>query len=276
MATDPRRGLFWFCVALVERFDEDRGFQTAGSLAFTTLLAIVPTITVALALASAFPLFDELVEALRKLAIEHLLPQTGGVASVTDQLEVFRANAAGLTALGLGFLAVTAIMLLLTVDDVFNRIFRVEQQRRLVRRVTIHAVVLAIGPVLIGGALYAVTYIVAHSLGKLREVDAITGLVLASVPFAFTFVALVLLYMLVPYRTVAPRHAIAGAVTAGLAFEVAKYGFGLYVAKFPTYAMIYGAFAVLPIFLLWVYVSWVVVLGGAIITAMLGERGAEA
>jgi membrane protein len=276
MATDTKRGLFWFCVALVERFDNDRGFQTAGSLAFTTLLAIVPTITVALALASSYPVFDELVDAVRRLAIEHLLPQSGGVASVTDQLDVFRANAAGLTLLGLGFLAVTAIMLLLTVDDVFNRIFRVEQQRRLVRRVTIHAVVLAIGPVLIGGALYAVTYLIMHSLGKLSKVDELTGLVLAAVPFAFTFVALVLLYTLVPYRTVVPRHAIVGATSAALAFEVAKYGFGLYVSMFPTYAMIYGAFAVLPIFLLWVYVSWVVVLGGAIITAMLGERGAQA
>lgn len=276
MATQSRRGLFRFCVALVERFDEDHGFQTAGSLAFTTLLAIVPTITVALALTSVFPVFDEFIGALRRLAFERLLPHAGDIDSITGQLEEFRANAASLTVLGLGFMAVTAVLLLMTVDEVFNRIFRVERQRGLVRRVTIHAALLAVGPILIGGAVYAVTYLAAYWLGKLKGVSVATAIALDAVPLLLTFLALLLLYTLLPHRKVLLRDATVGAIVAGFAFELAKEGFAFYVSQFPTYAVIYGAFAVLPMFLVWIYVSWVVVLAGAIVTAMLGERRMEA
>ena len=275
MEDNPRRRLWRFVVAAFFRFDEDRGFQTAGSLAFTTLLAIVPIITVALSVATAFPVFDEFVEVLRRLAVEHFLPRTGGVEMVTAQLSEFRANAARLTLIGLAFLMVTAIMLMLTVDEVFNRIFRVINPRALLRRVTIHTILLMLGPVLIGGSISMTSFLVGYSLGMVRDIDGITQAVLRAIPFAFTFVALALLYLLVPSRRVVPWHAIIGAVLAGVTFEVAKRGFGWYIAQFPTYTMIYGAFAVLPIFLLWVYVSWVVVLGGATVTAMLGEGKAQ-
>jgi len=271
MSGISRRGLVQFITGTALRFDEDRGFQTAGSLAFTTLLAIVPIITVALALATAYPLFDEMVEAMRRLAIGHFLPEAGGVESLTMQLASFRANAARLTLIGLAFLAVTAVMLLLTVDEVFNRIFRVERPRTLFQRIAINTILLMLGPVLIGGSLTMTSFLVGYSLGLVGDVDALTQAVLRAIPFLFTIVALSLLYKLVPNRHVPGRHAIIGAVLAGTAFEVAKRGFGWYIVQFPTYTMIYGAFAVLPIFLVWVYVSWVVVLAGATVTAMLGE-----
>lgn len=274
-STNARRNILRFIIAAGRRFDEDSGFQTAGSLAFTTLLAMVPIITVALALTTAFPAFDHLVEALRRLAVEHFLPQTGGVEMVTDQLAQFRENAAGLTLIGLAFLGVTALMLMLTVDEVFNRIFRVRRPRPLAGRVIIYACVLTLGPVLIGGSISMTSFLVGYSLGMVKEIGALTRLVLDSIPFVFTIVALTLLYLLVPSRRVGLRFAGIGGALAGVAFEVAKRGFGWYVAQFPTYAMIYGAFAVLPLFLLWVYVSWVVVLAGAIITAMLSEEASS-
>ncbi|MGE0875108.1 MAG: YihY family inner membrane protein [Burkholderiales bacterium] len=268
------RSPWQFGIAAVKRFDEDRGFQTAGSLAFTTLLAIVPIITVALSLASAFPMFDDLVEEVRRLAIEHFLPQTRGVEAIISQISTFRANAAKLTLIGLAFLVVTAVMLMLTVDDVFNRIFRVKRPRGLMRRVSVDTLLLLLGPVLVGGSISMTTFLVGYSLGMVRELDALMQDVLRAIPFIFTFIALVLLYKLVPNRRVATPHAMIGAVLAGVAFEIAKRGFGWYIAQFPTYTVIYGAFAVLPIFLLWIYVSWVVVLGGAIVTALLGEGSA--
>ncbi len=273
MAINDTRSFRGFLVAVARRFDEDRGFLTAGSVAFTTLLAIVPIITVALALASAAPVFDSMVEALRQLAVEHFLPRAGGVEMVAAQLAEFRANAARLTAIGLAFLAVTAIMLMLTVDEVFHRVFRAARLRPLARRIFIYACVLSFGPVLIGGSLAMTSFLVGHSLGMVKEIDLVTRTVLRAIPFAFTFSALALLYLLVPNRRVAPGHAMIGAVLAGVSVEVAKRGFGWYVGQFPTYTMIYGAFAVLPIFLVWVYVSWVVVLAGATVTAMPGERG---
>lgn len=274
MQTSARRSPWRFAVAVGHRFGEDRGFQTAGSLSFTTVLAIVPILTVALALASAFPVFDSMVEALRRVAVSHFLPDTGGVEAVTAQLASFRANAAQLTLIGLAFLAVTAIMLMLTVDEVLNRIFRADRARPFVRRVTAHAVLLTLGPVLIGGSISMTSFLVGYSLGLITDMHEVAKAALRAIPFVFTFAALALLYLLVPSRHVAPRHAIIGATLAGCSFEVAKRGFGLYVAQFPTYTMIYGAFAVMPVFLLWIYVSWVVILGGATVTAMLGEKEA--
>jgi len=271
MAEIPRRSAWQFIVATVVRFDDDRGFQTAGSLAFTTLLAIVPIITVALALATAYPLFDEMVEAARRLAVGHFLPEAGGVESLTAQLASFRSNAARLTLIGLAFLAVTAVLLMLTVDEVFDRIFRVARPRTLFRRVGMNLILLMLGPVLIGGSLTMTSFLVGYSLGLVDNVDDLTQAVLRAIPFVFTIVALALLFKLVPNRHVPLRHAIIGAVLSGTVFEIAKRGFGWYIVQFPTYTMIYGAFAVLPIFLVWVYVSWVVVLVGATVAAMLGE-----
>jgi len=271
MGTNARRSLRGILVAAGRRFDDDRGFQNAGSLAFTTLLALVPVLAVALAVASALPAFDGFFDALRRFVIANFLPRTSGVESAVAQVAVFRDNAAGMTALGLGFLAVTAVMLMLTVDDVFNRIFRVRRQRSLVRRVWIYALAVLAGPVLIGASISMTSYLVAQALGMTADMGMATRLVLRAIPFLLTFAAFALLYALVPTRRVRARHAIIGGLVASVGFELAKRGFALYVGHFPAYAMIYGAFAMLPLFLLWIYVSWVVVLLGATLVAVLSE-----
>lgn len=276
MAAARRRSFLRSLWAAVLRFDEDRGFQNAGSLAFTTLLALVPVLAIALAVASASPVFDELIEAVRRFAIANFLPKAGGVESVVVQLEAFRANAASLTFIGLAFLAVTAVMLMLTVDDVFNRIFRVPHQRSLARRIVLYAGLVVLGPVLIGASISMTSFLVAHALGAVSAMGEPARFGLRAVPLALTFLALALTYALVPNRKVLARHAIIGGLVGAAGFEVAKRGFGWYIAQFPTYAVIYGAFAVLPIFLLWVYVSWAVVLMGATLVAVLSESEGEA
>lgn len=266
------RALLEFCLALVRRFRDDRGIQTAGSLTFTTLLALVPLVTVAVALSTAFPVFDQAMEALKGYVSGQLLPQGG--AKVTQQFSAFAAKAGRLTAIGIAFLAITALMLILTVDEVMNRIFRVQRRRGLAQRLLMYWAVLSLGPLLIGASLSMTSFLVGSSLGYL-DLGWLTRAVLGLMPFFFTCAALALLYLVVPYRRIDPRHALFGAVVAGLLFEAAKRGFALYIANFPAYTLIYGAFAAVPIFLLWLYLSWVVVLFGATLTSMLpGYRGA--
>ncbi|MDH4172884.1 MAG: YihY family inner membrane protein [Betaproteobacteria bacterium] len=265
------RALLEFCLALARRFREDRGVQTAGSLTFTTLLALVPLVTVALAMSTAFPVFDQAMDALGRYVSGQLLPEGG--ARITQQFSAFAAKAGGLTAIGLAFLAVTALMLILTVDEVLNRIFRVLRRRSLAQRLLMYWAVLTLGPLLIGASLSMTSFLVGSSLGML-DLGWLTRRVLGLMPFFFTCSALALLYLVVPYRRIEVRHALAGAIVAGVLFEFAKRAFALYIANFPTYSLIYGAFATLPIFLLWLYLSWVVVLFGATLTALLpGFRG---
>jgi membrane protein len=262
------RRLWHFLGALVYRFFEDRGVQTAGSLTFTTLLSLVPLITVALALATAFPVFREATAALQAYVLENFLPEASGVKAMAAQINEFTAKAGQLTAIGLIFLTVTAIMLMLTIDESMNRVFRVHRPRPLAQKLLMYWGVLTLGPVLIGMSLSLTTFLVGASLGLMR-MGALAQDVLRLVPFLFTWAALTLIYLVVPNRRIVLWHALVGAFCAGVAFEATKRGFAIYLAKFPTYTLIYGAFATLPIFLLWVYLSWLIVLIGATITAML-------
>ena len=262
----PAHRLLGFFLALAQRLREDRGFETAGSLTFTTLLALVPLIAVALALATPFPAFERAMDTLGRFASAQLLP--AGSARVTRQIAVFAEKADELTSVGLAFLVVTAVMLMHTAEEALNRIFRVHRRRHLARRLFVYAAVLTLGPALIGASLYLTSTLVVNSLGFL-DLDEYRRTVVSLLAFVFTCAALTLVYTVVPYRHVALRHAAVGGLVAGVVFELAKRGFGIYVAHFPTYTMLYGAFAIIPLFLLWLYVSWVVVLFGATLTASL-------
>lgn len=258
MEKNAWRGVAEFCIAVARRFQEDRGAQTAGSLTFTTLLSIVPLLTVALALSTAFPVFDEATNTLQLFVLEHFLPDADGLQALSEQIVAFSERAGRLTAIGMLFLLITAVMLMLTIDDALNRIFQVRRRRPLGQKVVMYWSVLTLGPVLIGASLSMTTLLFGEASPLLRLL-----------PFVFTWAALSLLYILVPYRHVPLRHAAFGALLAGIAFELAKRAFAVYLANFPTYTLIYGAFATLPIFLVWVYVSWLMVLAGANITALL-------
>lgn len=268
MEKNAWRGTVEFCRAVFGRFYEERGLQTAGSLTFTTLLSLVPLLTVALAVASAFPVFEEAIDALQIFLRENFLPEARGVDAVADQIALFTRNAGRLTAIGLAFFVVTAVMLMMTIDVSLNRLFRVQRPRPLLQQVLIYWALLTLGPVLIGASLSMTSFAVGASFGWL-QLGHVADIVLGVLPFVFTCAALTLLYGVVPYRGVRPRDALLGGVIAGVAFEVAKRGFAIYLKQVPTYALIYGAFATVPIFLVWLYLSWAIVLAGATLTAML-------
>ena len=147
-----------FCFAMVQRFREERATQTAGSLAYTSLLSMVPLLTVALAIASAFPVFDDAVTALQNFLFDNVLPETPGLGTVIDQIDSFTRNAGRLTAIGIIGFMVTAVMLMLTIDNALNRIFRVQRRRSLLQNVFIYWAILTLAPVLIGVSLSMTTY----------------------------------------------------------------------------------------------------------------------
>ena len=262
------RAAWEFIVALVTRFREERATQTAGSLTYTTLLSLVPLFTVALGITTAFPVFDEWIGSLQLFILENVLPDTPAVNSIVDQINSFTENAARLTAIGIAGFIVTSVMLMLTIDNALNRIFRVQRRRTILHNVFVYWAVITLGPLLIGASLSATYMAVRESFGALA-LDSLGDAFLGVIPFVLTCAALTLLYGVVPARAVEWQHALLGGILAGIAFEIAKRGFAIYLSRVPTYTLIYGAFATIPIFLIWLYVSWLVVLTGAIFTAML-------
>jgi membrane protein len=267
MEKNAWRGIADFCLAVFWRFYEERALQTAGSLTYTTLLSLVPLLTVALAVSTAFPVFDDTIGQLQLFLLENFLPDAG-IDTIVEQITSFTQNAGRLTAIGLLFFFVTSVMLMMTIDVSLNRLFRVQRQRPMLQQVLMYWAVITLGPVLIGVSLSMTSFAVGASFGWLK-LGYVADWVLGVLPFVFTCAALTLLYGVVPYRAVKPRDALLGGILAGIVFEVAKRAFAIYLARFPTYTLIYGAFATIPIFLVWLYVSWVVVLAGATLTAML-------
>jgi membrane protein len=254
---------------VMRRFYEDRCMQIASSLTFTALLALVPLVTVALTVISAFPVFGQMTAALQDFLLENMMPASADViASYTQQ---FTLNAARLTAVGIGFLFVTSVMLLLTIDRAFNDIWRVRRQRPIVQRVFVYWTLITIGPVLIGASLSLTSWLVGQAVGLVRGLPGAGVALLTIVPVLLTSLAFSMLYIAMPNRRIEPRDAVIGGLIAGLAFEVMKRAFAFYVAQFPTYTLVYGAFATVPIFLVWLYVSWLVVIFGAVVVAALPE-----
>jgi membrane protein len=253
----------------VRRFNDDHCMQIAGSLTFTTLLSIVPLATVALTVISAFPVFREMNEALESFVMENLMPDPAdAIAAYTEQ---FRANAARLTALGLAFLVATAVMLMVTIEHAFNQIWRVRHPRSVFQRTIIYWTLLTVGPVLIGASLSLTSWLVSQSLGLVSGIPGAGVTLLKVVPVVLTSGALALLYLALPNRRVALKDALAGGVLAGLVFEASKRAFAWYVTHFASYKLVYGAFASVPIFLVWIYVSWLIVISGAVVVAVLPE-----
>ncbi len=251
------------------RFDEDRCLQVASSLTFTTLLAIVPIITVALTLISAFPVFHELIGHIEQFLLKNMLPESAGaIAAYTEQ---FTENAAKLTTVGILFLFVTAMIVMMTIDRAFNQIWRVPRPRTTVQRVFIYWALLTVGPILIGASLSLTSWVVSLSLGLVKDVPYAALVLLKVVPILLTGLAFAFLYITLPNRRVLVRDALSGGFLAAMAFEGMKHGFAVYVTQFPTYKLVYGAFASVPIFLLWIYLSWLVVLFGAVSAAVMPE-----
>ena len=259
-----------FLRLFVQRFIAANCPQVAGSLTFTTLLALVPLLTVTIALFSSFPVFSEIGDALKAFLLTHLLPERAGQIVTTYALE-FSQKAAGLTVVGTVMLAVTSLMLLSTIERVLNQIWRVREPRSLFFRVAVYWFALSLGPVLFGGSVFASGYLISVSLEMVGQIPWITVAAARLLPPLLLGALFSYLYFAVPNHPVRLAHALAGGMGAAVAFVLMQRAFGLFIAYFPTYTLIYGAFAALPIFLVWLYLSWLIVLGGALASAVLSS-----
>ena len=263
----PLRQLGRFLAHVFRRLDQDHCLQIASSLTFTTLLSLVPLVTITLTLMAASPVFSGLGEQIHAFVLANMLPEKAGEV-VAGYIEQFSGEAGRLTALGTAVLAITAFMMMFTIERAFNSIWRVSRERPLAQRFLVYCATLTLGPVLIGASLSITSYLVGLSLGFASQTPLASAAILGLVPFVLTCAAFTLLYYVVPNRAVKLRHALAGGLVAAPAFEVMKRSFALFIAKIPTYALVYGAFAVIPVFLLWIYFSWVVIVIGALIAAL--------
>ncbi|MDO6764880.1 virulence factor BrkB family protein [Agarivorans sp. 1_MG-2023] len=254
---------------LIQRIKQEKLTMIAGSLAYVTLLSLVPLVAVTFSIISAFPVFAGFQIHIEDFVFSNFVPASGEV--VKENLRGFVENASKMTAVGIAALAVVALMLISTIDKSLNMIWRVKVKRRWSSAFPMYWMILTLGPLLMGGSLALSSYIFSMQLFADETLLGIWNQLLRMVPLLFSIGAFCLLYLLVPNQSIRFKHGLTGAVVAALLFELGKRGFALYVASFPSYQVIYGALASIPILFVWVYVSWVVVLIGAEITAALGE-----
>ncbi len=253
---------------LRERFREDSLGLTASSLTFTTILALVPFFTVALAVFTAFPMFGKLQDVLQRWLLDSLVPESIA-RQVLGYLTQFSAKASRLGLLGFSMLLATALALILTIDRTLNNIWRVRRLRPLGQRVLIYWAAITLGPLLLGASLALTSYALSASRGLVDTLPGGVRLLLNSLEFFVLAAGMAGLYRYVPNTQVHWRHAWAGGIFVAVCMELAKKGLALYLVKVPTYSAVYGTFATLPILLVWIYVAWVIVLLGAVVAAYL-------
>lgn len=252
------------------RFMRDRCSQTAASLTFTTLLSLVPLITIMLTVFSAFPAFENFSTPIKLYLLHNLMPETAGLV-ITNYMQQFTESAARLTTVGIIFLAVTAMFMMLTIDKSFNLIWQVSRPRPLIKRLVIYWAVLTLAPLLVGASLSLTSWVVKISMGDARHIPISIAIALKVLPVIFATMAFTLMFRLVPNRYVPRLHALIGALIAAILFESMSLVFGYFISHFPTYRLVYGAFASVPIFLIWIYMSWMIILFGAVISASLSH-----
>ncbi len=255
---------------IVARFAQDHCAQTAASLTFTTLLALVPMITIALTVFSAFPVFEDFSIQIKIYLMNNLMPESAGII-ITQYMQQFADSAARLTAVGIVFLTVTAMLMMLTIEKEFNVIWRVTRPRPLVKRLVAYWAVLTLAPLLIGASLSLTSWLVGLSMGHAKDISPFGVVILKTLPILFATLAFALLFRLVPNRHVPWTHALIGALLAAVVFEAMSRVFGYFISHFTTYTLVYGAFASVPIFLMWIYLSWLTILFGAVIAASLSH-----
>ena len=252
----------------MQRAEEKKLAQVAASLTYTTVLSVVPLLAVVLSLFTAFPLFAEFRIALETFLAGSVMPAVVS-ENVMSYLNQFAAKASGLTAIGSLVLIVTSVMLFRTIDEAFNNIWQVETQRPLRQRILVYWALLSLGPILVGASLWALSLVARESLGLIGEMTAVANVSLSLLPLLLTGGGFSALFFTVPNRSIRWKDALIGGFCTAVVLEILRVGIAYYLSRFPSYTIIYGAFATIPIFLLWVYLSWLVILLGATITALL-------
>lgn len=256
-------------VAFVYRhFMDDNCRQHAIVLTYTTLFAVVPVMTVTFTILSAIPSLQHVSADIQGFIFRHLIPSSGMM--VQQRLQEFSHQAGQLTVVGIGMLFVTALLMLLTIEKSFNHIWRVRQERKGVVSFLRYWAVLSLGPLLLGAGFAISSYIASQELFT-EAASMVRPFVpgIRLITFGFTALGFTLLYVAVPNCKVPLKAAFAGGLFAALLFELAKRGFGIFVMSFSSYKLVYGAFAALPVFLIWVYLSWSIILLGVEVSRAL-------
>lgn len=258
----------------IRRAREERLAQAAGSLTFTTVLSVVPLLAVSFALFTRFAPFRSAGLAIRQHLLQGVLPPDIA-RTVLKHLSQFMHNTGGLTWAGALFVAASALLMLFSVENVLNRIWQVKKNRPLHRRLALYAAMLVLGPPLLGASLWATSYGLAASAGLTATLSPHGRWLLDLVPVLLGTIGLACLFFFVPNAKVRARDALAGGLLASIGFELGKRGFALYLTEVPTYRTVYGAFAPVLLFLVWVYFSWLVTLAAALLAANLSRGGRQ-
>ena len=242
---------FGFLLLFIENFKTERIHVTAGYLSYVTLMSLVPLMVVMLSMMTAFPIFSEIRQLIENFVYINFVPASGDV--VQEHIAGFVSNASKMSAVAISALFVLAMMLISAIDKCLNKLWRVNEKRRVITSFSMYWMVLTLGPVLVGSSLVISSYII--SLVSIGDYDLLG----------------VTLYMVVPNKVIPVKFALAGAALAAVLFEIAKKAFAIYVTQIPSYQAIYGALSSIPILFLWVYLSWLVVLIGALFTVSLED-----
>lgn len=263
------KSLWKFTVLLLKRSDKDGLTLLAGHLAYVSLLSLVPLIAVVFSLFALFPVFSDISAQLKTFIFSNFMPATGN--TIQRYLEQFVANSSKMTAVGTCGLIVTALLLIASVDSMLNKIWDSKTKRPIVFSFAVYWMVLTLGPILLVASVAVSSYLLSLNWLNLSGVHSLIDHALRILPLLISWVTFWLLYQVVPTVRVPAKDALVGALVSGALFELSKKIFTLYIQLFPSYQLIYGVLAVIPILFLWVYVSWCIVLLGAEITVTLGE-----
>ena len=259
---------------LYRRFREARLGVSASSLTFTTLLALVPLFTVGLAVFAAFPVFGKFQDTVQRWLIDSLVPDSIA-RQVLGYLTQFSRKASRLGTLGFAAVLVSALALMVTIERTLGQIWRVERQRPLPQRVLLYWAAITLGPILLGASLAITSYVVTASRDVVNVLPDGWRWLLDSFEFMLLVLSVSGLYFYVPYTRVRWRHALTAGLMVALGIELAKKLLTTYLTQMPTYSAVYGAFAALPILLVWIYMAWVIVLLGAVVASSLPEMGRQ-
>lgn len=256
--------IIWRFIRLVVRqFFANDGIYRASALSFTTLLSLVPLMSVSLTVLSIFPDVEKLQQPLQDFIFSNFVPATGQV--VQAYLDNFAKQASQLSLTGLLFLVITAILLIYTIEDAMNQIWRVKVARGGVQAFFLYWAVLTLAPILMVLSLLASSWLLSLPVMSQSIASHSSGytILLSWMPFLLSVITFTLLYVGIPNRSVRFKHGISGAIFAAALFEMAKSSFTWYITQFNTYELLYGAFAVVPLFFIWIYTAWTIILVGA-------------
>ncbi|MBA6223408.1 virulence factor BrkB family protein [Colwellia sp. MB02u-18] len=267
------KSILGFLLLFFNNFQKERIHVTAGYLSYVTLMSLVPLMVVMLSVMTAFPIFSEIRELIENFIYQNFVPASGDV--VQEHITGFVSNASKMSAIAITALFIFAMLLISAIDQCLNKLWRVNEKRRIITSFSMYWMVLSLGPVLVGSSLVMTSYIL--SLVSIGDYDllGLSNIAVQALPLVASIAAFFILYMVVPNKVVPARFALAGATLAAVLFEIAKKSFAIYVTQLPSYEAIYGALSSIPILFLWVYLSWLVVLVGALFTVSLEDYDSE-